>query len=73
MVTFFEDQNFCYAVNDTRHFFLGLNNCDDVLAIYIGDDRTDEDAFKVHNIIHSNIVCYDAMPQVACFFHLFPS
>ncbi|XP_020239005.1 trehalose-phosphate phosphatase A [Cajanus cajan] len=25
---------------------LGLNNCDDVLAIYVGDDRTDEDAFK---------------------------
>ncbi|XP_042753355.1 trehalose-phosphate phosphatase A [Lactuca sativa] len=25
---------------------LGLNNCDDVLPIYIGDDRTDEDAFK---------------------------
>ncbi|KAL4574892.1 hypothetical protein LXL04_021732 [Taraxacum kok-saghyz] len=25
---------------------LGLSNCEDVLAIYIGDDRTDEDAFK---------------------------
>ncbi|XP_023755409.1 probable trehalose-phosphate phosphatase G [Lactuca sativa] len=26
---------------------LGLSNSDEVLAIYIGDDRTDEDAFKV--------------------------
>lgn len=25
---------------------LGLNNCTDFLAIYVGDDRTDEDAFK---------------------------
>ncbi|KMS98864.1 hypothetical protein BVRB_3g067590 [Beta vulgaris subsp. vulgaris] len=25
---------------------LGLNDCDDVLPIYVGDDRTDEDAFK---------------------------
>ncbi|XP_020971352.1 trehalose-phosphate phosphatase A-like [Arachis ipaensis] len=26
---------------------LGLSNCDDVFPIYIGDDRTDEDTFKV--------------------------
>ena len=34
---------------------LGLSNCDDVLPIYVGDDRTDEDAFKVRYINHDNI------------------
>lgn len=30
--------------------YLGLRTSDDVLPIYVGDDRTDEDAFKVSRI-----------------------
>lgn len=32
-------------------FMLGLNDGDDVLAIYVGDNQTDEDAFKVIHIM----------------------
>lgn len=35
--------NFCDLSSET-----GYANCADVFPVYIGDDRTDEDAFKVH-------------------------
>ncbi|KAK9713443.1 hypothetical protein RND81_06G027300 [Saponaria officinalis] len=37
---------------------LGLANCTDVFPVYIGDDRTDEDAFKGTRLRHSSFqVC----------------
>ena len=43
-------------------FFSGLSDCDDVLPIYVGDDRTDEDAFKVKSQIY-----YELRIQISCF------
>jgi len=34
------------------YYSIGYKNSNDVFPIYIGDDRTDEDAFKVKKIYH---------------------
>jgi trehalose-6-phosphatase len=36
-----------FAVSVCLSLSPGFANCSDVLPVYIGDDRTDEDAFKV--------------------------
>lgn len=37
---------------------LGLNDSENVIPIYIGDDRTDKDAFKVHIFSGEHVVLY---------------
>lgn len=37
---------------------LGFANCTNVFPVYIGDDRTDEDAFKVSDAHHQRKMSY---------------
>lgn len=52
-----------WVINDA-----GLSHSDDVLPIYIGDDRTDEDAFKVGVWFFNIIMAHN--PAIALAFHL---
>ncbi|MFS7944116.1 putative trehalose-phosphatase [Helianthus anomalus] len=50
------NRKFCsVSVHEHIYFLtkqtLGLSSCNDVLPIYVGDERTDEDAFKVNLFI----------------------
>jgi len=45
---------------------LGLNDSEDVIPIYIGDDRTDEDAFKVATSSQGELVRLCSCISLAC-------